>query len=51
VNKRGWAVHVAYMEKKIIAEKPEGKKTIGTLRHRWEDRIGYKRFQWLFSLA
>jgi len=39
-----WLVHVAHMgevgnEYRILVRKPEGKKPLGRLRHRWEDNI------------
>jgi hypothetical protein len=36
-----WAGHVACMgeERKVLMRKPEGKRPLGRLRHRWEDGI------------
>ena len=39
-----WAGHVAHMEEgrgvhKVLVGKPEGKRPLGRLRHRWKDNI------------
>jgi hypothetical protein len=39
-----WAGHVAYMEKRrgayrVFVEKPEGKRSLGKHKHRWQDNI------------
>jgi hypothetical protein len=43
-RRRGWAGHVACMGEsrgvyRVLVGKPEGKKTLGRPRHRWEDNI------------
>jgi len=39
-RKMRWVRHVAHMGKRrVLVEKPEGKRPLGRPRHRWEDNI------------
>jgi hypothetical protein len=53
-SKRRWAGHVACMEEEVLVGKPEGKRALRRLRHRWEDgikmdltEIGWEGVEWI----